>query len=66
MHSSVIVVIPYLVRRALGIKAGDYIVFNGHKGHNIVELMKWDKKGVRSGRRKKTFRSKKSRSETTR
>ncbi|MBA7674186.1 hypothetical protein ES703_82393 [subsurface metagenome] len=52
-HSSVVVVIPVLVRRALGIKAGDYVIFNGHKGDNIVELMKWEKKGVRSARRKK-------------
>jgi len=40
-HSSTIVVIPKLVRRALDIQAGDYLIFRSHPGENIVELVKF-------------------------
>ncbi|MBA7612284.1 hypothetical protein ES703_19520 [subsurface metagenome] len=40
-HSSVVVVIPILVRRALGIKAGDYVVFTSHPGTGVVEMSKF-------------------------
>lgn len=40
-HNSTIVVIPKLVRQALDIQAGDYVVFGSHTGENIVEFMKY-------------------------
>jgi len=42
-HSSVVVVIPIAVRRTLGIKAGDYVIFTGHPGTGVVELVKFRK-----------------------
>ena len=49
-HSSTIVVIPVLVRRALGIQAGDYVVFVSHSDTGVVELTKFipgDKQNAR-------------------
>ncbi len=49
-HSSVIVVIPTLVRRALGIIAGDYVVFASHPGSGVVELSKFVPGGKENGK----------------
>ncbi len=51
-HSSIIVVIPKVVRVALGIKAGDYVVFSSHPGDNAVEFTKFVPKGKNHGRDK--------------
>jgi len=40
-HSSVVVVIPTAVKRALGIKAGDYVIFSSHPMTGVVEFMKF-------------------------
>lgn len=40
-HSSAVVVIPILVRRSLGIKAGDYVVFTSHSSTGTVEMSKF-------------------------
>lgn len=42
-HSSAVVVIPKLVRIALDIKAGDYLVFACHSVNNVVEISKFQK-----------------------
>ncbi|MBA7563123.1 hypothetical protein ES708_04776 [subsurface metagenome] len=49
-HSSINVVIPKAVRVALGIKAGDYVVFSSHPGTNAVEFTKFIPKGKKHGR----------------
>jgi len=40
-HSSVVVVIPKLVRTALDLKAGDYVVFSSHPNTGVAELSKF-------------------------
>ncbi len=49
-HSSINVVIPKAVRVALGIKAGDYVVFSSHPGTGTVEFTKFVPKGKNHGR----------------
>lgn len=49
-HSSVVVVIPILVRRALGIKAGDHIVFTSHSNNHVVEMSKFIPGGKQNGK----------------
>lgn len=44
-HSSLLVVIPLVVRRALGLHAKDYIVFSSHPGDNTVEFTKFEQRG---------------------
>jgi len=51
-HSSVVTVIPIAVRHALGIKAGDFVVFTSHPRTGVVELHKFDPKEVSRGRDK--------------
>lgn len=40
-HSSVVVVIPKIIRRALDIKPGDYVVFTSYRSSAAVELSKF-------------------------
>lgn len=41
-HSSLLVVIPIAVRRVLGLRVKDYIVFHSHPGTNVVEFSKFE------------------------
>ena len=44
-HGSLIVVIPILIRAALKLDPGDYIVFTLDRDTNIVEVSKFKTKG---------------------
>lgn len=45
-HSSVVVVIPIAVRKALGIVKGDFIIFASHRNNGVVEISKFHPKEV--------------------
>lgn len=49
-HSSVVVGLPAALRFALGIKAGDYVVFSQHQGTGVVEMTKFCKEVHAHGR----------------
>jgi len=44
-HGSLLVVVPIAIRRALELKVGDYLVFNGHSDQGVVELSKFKRRG---------------------
>lgn len=52
-HGSFLIVIPIEVRQALGLKTGDYIVFNKHKKTGVVELTKFTMEVKKDGRSKR-------------
>lgn len=52
-HSSLVVIVPKAVRKALSITAGSYVIFCSHPGTNIVEFSKFvsgDRKNGRDSR----------------
>ena len=48
-HGSIVVVVPMLIRCALLLDAGDYVVFEWDRDTDKVELSKFEAKGADDG-----------------